>query len=65
MPPAAADAMAMLQLCERFHCLPSAIYEEDTGLLRLIEIEKLVLAADPDYRDRESAPEGRAGGEPP
>jgi hypothetical protein len=27
-------------LCDRFHCLPSALLEEDVELLRLIEIER-------------------------
>jgi hypothetical protein len=31
----------VLGLCERFKCLPSQLYEEDTDLLRLIAIERL------------------------
>lgn len=31
----------MLGLCERFGCLPSALYEEDAELLQLLEIERL------------------------
>jgi hypothetical protein len=51
--------MNLLSLAERFRCLPGAVLDEDTGLLRLLEIEKLVLAADPDYHTRM-----RGGGEP-
>jgi len=28
-------------LCERFKCLPSALEEEDAGLIRLLEIVRL------------------------
>jgi hypothetical protein len=45
--------MNMLTLCDRFHCLPSAILAEDSELLRMLDIEKLVLDADPDFRTRE------------
>lgn len=31
----------MLGLCERFGCLPSQLYAEDAGLLRLLRIEAL------------------------
>ncbi len=31
----------ILGLCERFHCLPSQILEEDASLLRLILIEQM------------------------
>lgn len=37
--------MNVLALCDRFHCLPSAIRAEDAGLLRLLEIEALVREA--------------------
>ncbi|WP_281399282.1 hypothetical protein [Streptomyces himalayensis] len=30
-----------LQLCERFGCLPSQLYDEPAELLRLITIEQL------------------------
>jgi hypothetical protein len=29
----------ILDLCERFHCLPSALLAEDAALLQLLEIE--------------------------
>lgn len=29
----------MLGLCERFGCLPSALYAEDTELLRMVKIQ--------------------------
>jgi hypothetical protein len=45
--------MNMLTLCDRFHCLPSAVLGEDSELLRMLDIEKLVLDADPDFRTRE------------
>lgn len=31
----------ILGLCERFHCLPSQIVEEEASLLRLILIEQM------------------------
>lgn len=31
----------MLGLCERFHCLPSALYEEDAEVIRLVAIQVL------------------------
>jgi hypothetical protein len=31
----------ILGLCERFGCLPSALYAEPAGLLRLLRIEQL------------------------
>lgn len=31
----------MLGLCRQFHCLPSRLLEEDTYLLRLLQIEAL------------------------
>ena len=31
----------MLSLCRQFHCLPSQLYAEDAGLLRLLKIEAL------------------------
>jgi len=31
----------VLALCERFGCLPSALYEEDAQLLRLLKLEDL------------------------
>jgi hypothetical protein len=34
-------AKLILGLCERFGCLPSALLEEDAGLLRLLKIESL------------------------
>lgn len=40
----------ILNLCERFHCLPSALLEEDMELLRLLEIRDLGLP--PEGRDR-------------
>jgi hypothetical protein len=31
----------VLDLCERFGCLPSQLYEEDADLLRLLAMEEL------------------------
>lgn len=31
----------MLGLCERFGCLPSALYEEDAELIKLLSIESM------------------------
>ncbi|HEY5986052.1 MAG TPA: hypothetical protein VIV12_06645 [Streptosporangiaceae bacterium] len=31
----------VLGLCERFGCLPSALYAEDAGLLRMVRVEAL------------------------
>lgn len=45
--------MNMLSLGDRFHCLPGAILDEDSGLLQMLAIEALVLEADPDYRTRD------------
>lgn len=28
-------------MCQRFHCLPSALMAEDAGLLRLLRLEEL------------------------
>jgi hypothetical protein len=47
--------MSLLALAKRFNCLPGAVLDEDTGLLRLLEIERLVLEANPDY-GRPAAP---------
>lgn len=41
----------MLAICERFGKLPSEVYAEDAGFLRMLEIERLVNEARPDYRD--------------
>lgn len=38
----------MLQLCDRFHCLPSQIEKEDAEVLRLIKIEALGRPPDDD-----------------
>lgn len=38
----------MIRLCERFGCLPSDIYDEDAGFLRMLEIEALVREVGPD-----------------
>lgn len=35
----------MLALCERFGCLPSALFDEDSELLRYLDIETLVREA--------------------
>jgi hypothetical protein len=32
----------ILGICDRFHKLPSEVYREDAGLLRLLTIESLV-----------------------
>ena len=31
----------MLRMCDRFHCLPSALLAEDAGLLGMLELEGL------------------------
>jgi hypothetical protein len=31
----------ILSICERFGCLPSDLYEEDSELMRLLTIERL------------------------
>lgn len=38
----------MLRLCERFHVLPSQIYDEDAGFARMLAIEAMVNKARPD-----------------
>ena len=35
----------ILELCDRFHCLPSQVMAEDAMLLKLLEIERLSTAA--------------------
>lgn len=40
--------MNMLGLAKRFHCLPSAVLDEDAGLIQMLEIERLVLEVSPD-----------------
>ena len=44
MPGEAFEAMQVLELCDRFHCLPSHLEHESAGLLRMLAIEKLVRA---------------------
>jgi len=34
-------AEKILDLCREFHCLPSQLKQEDTEILRLLEIEQL------------------------
>lgn len=36
------EALTVLRLCDRFHCLPSQLYAEDSELMRMIEIERVV-----------------------
>lgn len=31
----------VLGLCERFGCLPSALYAEDASLIRMLELEEM------------------------
>jgi hypothetical protein len=38
-PPELAEAELVLDLCERFHCLPSQLMGESAGIIRLIMIE--------------------------
>lgn len=45
--------MNLLSLADRFHCLPGAVLDEDSGLLQMLEIERMVLEADPDYHTRD------------
>lgn len=33
--------MQVLRICERFGCLPSALYEEPAGLIGMLELESL------------------------
>jgi hypothetical protein len=40
----------MLALCERFGCLPSDIYAEDSGFARMLKIEALVHEVTPANR---------------
>ena len=49
----------MIAMMDRWHVMPSVIMAEDIGLLRVIEIERQVLAADPEYWTRQVG-----GGEP-
>lgn len=35
------EAEVIVALCERFHCLPSALLREDVGFLKLLEIHAL------------------------
>lgn len=35
-------ALAVLGLCDRFHCLPSQILAEDSSVFRMVEIERRV-----------------------
>lgn len=39
-------ALRALEICERFGCLPSALAEEDTELLRMLAIEAMVKGGD-------------------
>lgn len=45
-------AEQVLSICERFGCLPSALEDEDAGLLRLLTIEAL-------GRREEAGPDGQ------
>ena len=47
-PPELTRARTVLQLCDRFHCLPSQIEKEDAEVLRLIKIEALGRPPDDD-----------------
>lgn len=40
-PEEANNARLILGLCDRFHCLPSQIYEEDAELFRMLTIEAM------------------------
>jgi hypothetical protein len=35
-----AEADLVIGLCERFHCLPSQLYQEDASILRLLAIHQ-------------------------
>ncbi|NGO68512.1 hypothetical protein [Streptomyces boncukensis] len=37
-----------LGLCRQFHCLPSALEDEDVSVLRLLAIERLGTPDEPD-----------------
>jgi hypothetical protein len=39
-------ALRTLEICERFGCLPSALAGEDTELLRMLAIERMVKGDD-------------------
>lgn len=43
----------ILGLCERFHCLPSQIVEEEASLLRLILIEQMGNPEPEEYGEEE------------
>ena len=36
----------MLAMCERFGCLPSALLAEDSELMRMLEIEGLMIGGE-------------------
>jgi len=46
------EAELILNLCERFHCLPSQLLAEDMELLRLLEIRDLGLPPEGDPGDQ-------------
>lgn len=37
------DALWTLRMCERFHCLPSALRAEGSDLMAMLEIEGLMM----------------------
>ena len=39
----------MVGLCERFHCLPSQLYQEDAEFLRMLEIVRMGTKQEPEY----------------
>ena len=41
MPAELARAQFMDGLCQRYHCLPSAILREDVGILRMLELLRM------------------------
>jgi len=41
MPVEVMETRLVLGLCDRFHCLPSEVLAEDSGIIRLLMIEKL------------------------
>lgn len=48
------DALFVLRLCERFHCLPSQLEQEDAEIIRLLAIaDRGIKKTDPDEEEVE------------
>lgn len=46
MPPEASWARTVIRLCDRFHCLPSQLLDEDVSLMRLLTLEAMTRPKD-------------------